>query len=101
SMATFFASNSASSTASASVLRLLYWQVTHQAAVKSTNTGRPSAASSPARGRPGLPALAVRGGHGGRRAAHHVPADRARQPRGDRDQQAGQHDAGAAAQREG
>ena len=37
---------SASTLASARVVRLLYWQVTHQAAVKSTNTGRPSASSS-------------------------------------------------------
>ena len=34
---------------SASVLRLLNWQVTHQAAVKSTNTGRPSACSAATR----------------------------------------------------
>ncbi len=66
SRATFLAAKSASTSASASVVFLLYWQVTHQAAVKSTNTGwpggeqsgppgrAPRAASAPAlaRGRP-------------------------------------------------
>ena len=41
SRATLLASNAASTSGFASVVRLLYWQVTHQAAVKSTNTLRP------------------------------------------------------------
>src|SRR6185312_9141593 len=41
--ATFLAARSASTAGFASVVRWLYWQVTHQAAVKSTSTGRPVA----------------------------------------------------------
>jgi hypothetical protein len=41
---------------SESMVRLLYWHVTHQAAVKSTNTGRSSATQGAHLGRiPGLP----------------------------------------------
>src|SRR5665647_3507829 len=42
---TFLASKSASTSWLASVVFLLYWQVTHQAAVKSTNTGTPLAST--------------------------------------------------------
>ena len=41
--ATFLADRSAITAGLANVVFLLYWQVTHQAAVKSTNTGRPVA----------------------------------------------------------
>ncbi len=49
SSSTLRALKSASTWASASVVRLLYWQVTHQAAVKSTKTGRPCAWASATR----------------------------------------------------
>src|SRR5512144_998120 len=44
--ATFFAANSARTSSEFSTSRLLTWQVTHHAAVKSTNTGRPEAVSA-------------------------------------------------------
>src|ERR1043165_4535760 len=44
--ATFFAASSARTSSEFSTRRLFTWQVTHHAAVKSTNTGRPEAASA-------------------------------------------------------